>query len=70
MDNLRCVSCGKSMSKHYLYCYKCHKDYNQLNNCQGVKINGDPCMLKTAGTSCIYHSMKVNNVKCDFVDSC
>lgn len=63
MENLRCVSCGKNMSKHYLYCFTCHRDLEKLNDCKGIKINGDPCMLKTTGLACIYHCKKINIIK-------
>lgn len=59
MENLRCVSCGNSMSKHYLYCYSCNKNLGELNECKGKKVNGDPCRLKTTGHGCIYHCKKI-----------
>ena len=61
MDNLRCVSCGKNMSKHYLYCYNCFNKLDALDYCKGVKVNGDPCMLKSSGHCCIYHCKKLSN---------
>lgn len=67
MDNLRCISCGKEMSKHYLYCFKCNRDKETLEACKGTKVNGDQCTIRTNQKYCIYHVPKKNK-KYEFVD--
>lgn len=58
MDNLRCLSCGKEMSKHYLYCFKCHKDFENMPTCEGLKLSGEQCTIRTNQKYCIYHVPK------------
>jgi hypothetical protein len=66
MDQSSCVSCHGKLTKAYVYCFNCNKKLDTLNQCNGKKVNGEQCKLKTTEIFCKYHSKQIQ--KHEFIE--